>query len=92
MAKRKFIDVARYEGYCNLKVSYDDGNHILEEYPIPISETKIVKPYLEKLKSQITEYEKPEHIPEDVEMWDYISGMDKVVALIDSMLSDMKEE
>ena len=62
-----------------------------EKMPV-ITEEEIVRPYLEKLKEQIKEEKKVEHIPKDVEMWDYIEGMNRVVTLIDNLLTEKGAE
>lgn len=45
---------------------------------------------LDKIRAEIEEERKVEHIPEDVEMWDYIRALDRTLSIIDKYRGDNK--
>lgn len=68
---REFLVYRNYTG---------DEIHITKPTPLYRLEQK---PILEKIRAEIEEERKVEHIPEDVEMWDYIRALDRTLSIID---------
>lgn len=46
---------------------------------------------LEKIRAEIKEERKVEHIPEDVEKWDYIRALDRTLSIIDKYKTESEE-
>lgn len=47
---------------------------------------------LNKIKAEIQEEKKVEHIPEDVNMWDYICALDRTLSIINKYKIKSEEE
>lgn len=47
---------------------------------------------LDKIRDEIKEEEKSEHIPEDVNMWHYIRALDRTLSIIDKYKAQCKEK
>ena len=52
----------------------------------------LLEKVLEEIRAEILENEKIEHIPEDVNMWHYISGLDKALSIIDKHRTETDRE
>jgi len=46
---------------------------------------------LEKIRDEIKKERKVEHIPEDVEKWDYIRALDRTLSIIDKYKTESEE-
>lgn len=47
---------------------------------------------LNKIRAEIKEEERVEHIPEDVNMWHYIRALDRTLSIIDKYMAEGSEE
>ena len=70
------------------KLDHDDIT--LAEYDKLIAPLHREVDTLDKIRAEIKEERKVEHIPEDVEKWDYTRALDRTLSIIDKYRGNIK--